>query len=129
MKVVTWNVRGFNKVYKHKELIKFLQVNKVDMIAILEHRVLRKCAEKIITKIAPGWGALCKYQTGKGRVWLLWNPTVCDFSEILINEQYIHGLVNIYDTNKSFYLHRCMGCIPFKIGKNCGTTYWVNQIQ
>lgn len=53
--IVTWNVRGFNKMFKHKELKVFMRDNKVDMIAICEHRVKDTKAAKIIRKVLPGW--------------------------------------------------------------------------
>lgn len=37
--LIAWNVRGLNKVYKHKELMVFLEENKVRVIAITESRV------------------------------------------------------------------------------------------
>lgn len=37
--IVSWNVRGLNKVYKHKELKMFLTDNNVSMLADIEHRV------------------------------------------------------------------------------------------
>lgn len=53
--IVTWNVRGLNKTYKQNELKEFIKENKLGLIAILEHRMYDQKAEKIITKIIPGW--------------------------------------------------------------------------
>lgn len=70
--IITWNVRGFNKVFKHKELRVFMKENKVNMIAISEHRVHEAKADKIIKKILPGWKWYHNVSTScKGRIWVI----------------------------------------------------------
>ncbi|XP_060210733.1 uncharacterized protein LOC132637696 [Lycium barbarum] len=69
----------------------------------MEHMVMKKAAQRIIKKVVPGWEAVFNYQQGdKGRVWLLWNASVCDFTMIQVHEQFIHGLVRVYGSNECF---------------------------
>jgi len=39
MKLITWNVRGLNKVYKQKEVAMLIKTTKVSIIALLEHKI------------------------------------------------------------------------------------------
>lgn len=72
MKLITSNVRGMNMLYKHKELKAFIQSSRVSIIAIVEHKVLEKNAEKIIKKIVPSWSWHANYNTNnRGRIWVL----------------------------------------------------------
>ncbi|XP_060210242.1 uncharacterized protein LOC132637116 [Lycium barbarum] len=103
MKLVTWNVRGLNKVYKHGELIKYMKGNKTSIIAIIEHRVKEKFAEKIVKKIWPSWMWCHNYPTdGKGRLWVLWDPNEIHFDMVGCKEQYIHGTVLAHAMREKF---------------------------
>ncbi|XP_075108980.1 uncharacterized protein LOC142180803 [Nicotiana tabacum] len=92
MKVITWNVRGVNKVYKQKELMEFIKVNKVNVIAIIEHRV-KECKDRqVINKIVPNWEGISNISlNNKGRIWLLWDPKVAIVKEINMHSQYIQA--------------------------------------
>lgn len=75
MNVITWNVRGINKIYKQKEVKKFIQKNDVGLIVILENRVKEKNVSKTIMKIANNWGWCANYShSDKGRIWVMWDP-------------------------------------------------------
>lgn len=72
MNIVTWNVRGLNKVYKQKELKVIIKENKIGLLAILEHRVVEKLETKIIQKIAQGWRWISNASSNnKGRIWII----------------------------------------------------------
>lgn len=55
MNLLTWNVRGLNKIYKQKEFKSFIRNNNVVLISILEHRVKEENAKKITEKFNRGW--------------------------------------------------------------------------
>ncbi|XP_060170802.1 uncharacterized protein LOC132601754 [Lycium barbarum] len=110
MRVVTWNVRGLNNGQKQNDLKKFIVDNKVDIIAVLEHRVAQQKATPIIKKVARGWESVYYYSPNrKGRIWLMWDPRYCEFSVLQMKEQYVHGQVRIYATNKNFLLTAVYG--------------------
>ncbi|KAH0752423.1 hypothetical protein KY285_005571 [Solanum tuberosum] len=74
------NVRGLNKVYKHKELKMFLQENKVGVITITETRVKENNAAQVVMKIAKNWIWHNNYvEDQRGRIWILWNPKMVEF--------------------------------------------------
>lgn len=52
MMIVSWNVRGINKVIKQKEVSYFLNKNHVSLIALIDHKVQQHFAAKIIQKMA-----------------------------------------------------------------------------
>lgn len=91
MKLITWNVRAMNKVYKQKELKLFIKENNVNIIVILENRVQEKNATGVIRKIT--WGSEWKtnyYSSNRGRIWVLWDPMKLDFTVTIATEQVIH---------------------------------------
>lgn len=84
MKLITWNVRGFNKVYKQVELAKFIRKNNVGVLALLEHRVQEIYVAGIIRKVAPGWHWCSNYNTSeKARISIIWNSNEFEFTEII----------------------------------------------
>ncbi|MCD7455278.1 hypothetical protein HAX54_027653 [Datura stramonium] len=40
MKLAPWNIRGMNKVHKHKEVKAFLRMKKVSIMAVMEHKIM-----------------------------------------------------------------------------------------
>ncbi|XP_060212197.1 uncharacterized protein LOC132639796 [Lycium barbarum] len=103
MKVITWNVRDINKLYKHRELKVFIKENKVGVIAIAEHRVKEIRAAKLIKKLVPGWSWCNNYNScPKGRIWILWNPNLVDFRKLHKHGQLIHGEVYIHSIGLRF---------------------------
>ncbi|KAK4718894.1 hypothetical protein R3W88_017232 [Solanum pinnatisectum] len=90
--LVTWNVRGFDQEVKHKEMRLFLRRNKVNMIAIYEHRVREDRVSSIINKIMPSWEWCTNYANNmRGSIWVVWNPGVINFTTIENSAQHIHG--------------------------------------
>lgn len=105
MKLITWNVRGSNKVYKQTELMKFILMNKVGIIAILEHRVQAQYAKQVIMKIAYCWDWHANYSdAGRGRIWVLWNSKDVEFKPLSTHNQVIHGSVKVKATNVLLHL-------------------------
>lgn len=63
----------------------------------------RQVAMKIIHKVALGWEAIFNYkQDDTGRIWMIWNPTYCNFSATQVHDQFIHGKMREFGSNKSF---------------------------
>lgn len=103
MSVITWNVRGLNKVYKQKEVKEFIRGNNKAVIALVEHRVKEIKATEIIKKIAPGWEWILNARTGqKGRIWVLWDPRIYIFNLSDMDEQIIHGQIRVKSKLISF---------------------------
>lgn len=50
MKVLFWNIRGLNKVFKQYEVIFFISVNKIGVIGVLEIRVKLHRVKIIVVK-------------------------------------------------------------------------------
>lgn len=61
MRLILWNVRGCNKPFKQKEIKLFLQKNKADVAVLLETRVKKEKAQKILKKVCRDWGSLNNY--------------------------------------------------------------------
>ncbi|KAK6803540.1 hypothetical protein RDI58_001324 [Solanum bulbocastanum] len=101
--IVTWNVRSFNQKVKHKELRLFIKRNKVNLIAIYEHRVRDDRASIIIKKNMAGWN-WCTHESNnvRGRIWVIWNPNEVTFTRKEDAVQYIHGLIMIKQSNIQF---------------------------
>ncbi|XP_019258106.1 PREDICTED: uncharacterized protein LOC109236386 [Nicotiana attenuata] len=95
---------------EHKELKEFVKTNKVEIIAIYEHRVSEAKAEKIITKILPGWKWCHNVSnTCKGRIWVLWNPNIVQFTMTGSYAQLIHGTVKNFKSIIEFQFSTIYG--------------------
>ncbi|KAH0652021.1 hypothetical protein KY290_032498 [Solanum tuberosum] len=100
---ITWNVRGFNQEVKHKELRLFIRRNKVSIIAIFEHRVREEKAWSNINKIMPGWEWCTNATTEfRGRIWVVWNPSIVKFTRMETSVQCIHGMVGMQQSGVNF---------------------------
>lgn len=92
MKIVTWNVRCMNKVYKHSEFRSFLSVNNVSLIDVLDNRVKEAKAQTIINKITKHWDWHANYtKSPKGRIWILRDRNKVDYTLVSMMDQLIHG--------------------------------------
>lgn len=88
MRVLFWNVRGCNKLFKQKEIKAVLQENKVDVAVLLETRVRLGKSQKIQEKICRGWNAVNNYGfANNGRIWVSWNPRKVVIKEVQGHEQ------------------------------------------
>lgn len=52
MRLVTWNVRGMNKVHSQTEIKQFIRDNKFSIIALIQHKIKEHNVQKVIQKIA-----------------------------------------------------------------------------
>ncbi|GAV83750.1 LOW QUALITY PROTEIN: Exo_endo_phos domain-containing protein/DUF4283 domain-containing protein/UBN2 domain-containing protein, partial [Cephalotus follicularis] len=75
--------------YKTKSLI--LKYN-IAFLGILEMRVRAANTDKVARKIGRGWRVAKNHsQSLLGRIWILWNPSVLQFTVEHISHQAIHG--------------------------------------
>ncbi|KAK6785297.1 hypothetical protein RDI58_018752 [Solanum bulbocastanum] len=95
----------------------FLRRNKVNMIAICEYRVREDRVSSIINKIMPNW-EWCTNSVNnvRGRIWVIWNPDVINFTIVENSEQHIHGQVEMQGSKMKFTavygLHSITARIP-----------------
>ncbi|KAK6796674.1 hypothetical protein RDI58_004375 [Solanum bulbocastanum] len=76
MIVASWNVRGFNKQFKHKELPRVIKKENIVVLAITEHQVTKQKAPGIAKKVFPQWSWYGNYGSNeKGRIWIVWDHT------------------------------------------------------
>ncbi|XP_016515156.2 uncharacterized protein LOC107831867 [Nicotiana tabacum] len=103
MKLVTWYIRGLNKIPIQKEVKRFIRSNKISMIALLEHKINKKKAIQIIRKITTGWDWLANYEhSSKRRIWLLWDANEIECLELGKSSQFTHTAVHIKSMNMRF---------------------------
>lgn len=73
MNIFTWSVRGLNKPFKQKEVILFLNKNKIDVFGCLETRVRAVKAKGILLNFDKNWYHANNYPYSEnGIVWLFW---------------------------------------------------------
>ncbi|KAK4707488.1 hypothetical protein R3W88_032980 [Solanum pinnatisectum] len=97
MKLVTWNTKGINNLHKQKEIKLFLTENKVEITALLEHKIKEHKAGKVIQKIAQCWKWEANYEhTDKGRMWLLKSNQYIQSRVIVKRTSMVFCLVAIY---------------------------------
>lgn len=102
MRILLWNVRGCNKPFKQKEIRVFLHTKKVDVAVLLETRVKKEKAQKIVSKIGKGWKGINNYGTTvNGKIWVIWNPSTAHVQLHEEHEQALHCSVIDVHTGKT----------------------------
>lgn len=72
-----WNVRGFNKMRKHKNVRTWINSARPAFGCLLETRVHQDRCQEIITTTFPGWKHLTNYDFHRlGRIWFVWSEAV-----------------------------------------------------
>ena len=108
MKLLVWNIRGFNHPLKQKEVVSRIKRIKVYFVCLLETRVKKNKMKGIMDKWFHGWKVLHNYSYARnGRIWMLWKD---DFQVSLIasNDQSI--TVNVEYDSKRFFFTAIYGC-------------------
>ena len=73
MKLLFWNVRGFNQSLKQKKVVNRVRKRNVEVVCLLETRVKKNKMQEIISNKFPGWRFLHNYDYAYNRrIWLLW---------------------------------------------------------
>ncbi|KAK9668761.1 hypothetical protein RND81_13G084700 [Saponaria officinalis] len=104
MKICAWNVRGCNSPLKLKEVSDFFQGNHIDVLGILEIRIRRKKASKIIRANFRCLSVFYNYDVHtNGRIWIVWNTRTVSVLPLFIHAQFIHCKLTHHDTNISCF--------------------------
>ncbi|XP_074298627.1 uncharacterized protein LOC141629546 [Silene latifolia] len=126
MIVSTWNIRGFNKLVKHLEVVNFIQHNKIDILGLLETRVKLTKSHRILRSKFKKYSSFCNYNMHhNGRIWLLWDTSTTKVSVLQEHAQVVHCLVQHFASGRSFHL-------SVVYGSNCPMarqSLWNSPIQ
>ncbi|XP_056688014.1 uncharacterized protein [Spinacia oleracea] len=94
MIICSWNVRGINAPSKVVEVRRFLQKNKVDVVALVETRVREINVKKIQNKLGGEWKWEMNYSySPKGRIWVGWRHSLITYQMVNKSDQFIHGVI------------------------------------
>lgn len=98
-----WNMRGFNKISKHKVVRSWIQSKELLFGCLLETRVKESKAMDIVSMVVPGWSFLNNYEySRKGRIWVIWNPQV-RVTPVFKSDQIITVSVLLEGENEEFF--------------------------
>ena len=71
----TWNVRGLNDPQKAREIKKFIEINKLQMVGLVETKVRPHNSGKVQKRLKKGWHWINNNAaSSRGRIWIGWNP-------------------------------------------------------
>lgn len=89
LNILTWNVRGFNRPFKHRDDKRLLFSHKVNILCLLETRVQPSKADVIRNHMFTDWTFYDNYQySNLGRIWLF-HDKLLSISYILILKAFI----------------------------------------
>ncbi|XP_058750195.1 uncharacterized protein LOC131623214 [Vicia villosa] len=89
--IVSWNIRGLNKVAKQKEISSRLFKLQPNIAILLETRVKKEKAEKWRQKIGGNWQVCDNYRNhANGRIWILWQGSKVNIQTVSMTDQMIH---------------------------------------
>lgn len=88
---MVWNLRGATKRYKQKELHKYLYINNIRLVGLVETRVKEQKMKEVVKNIAAGWGIIHNYDTANnGRIWLIWDQNCYEVIKVQGSPQSLH---------------------------------------
>lgn len=77
MNFAMWNVRGLNKTPHKKEVINFINVNRISLMGLVETKVRAQNSAAISKSINKNWKWIFNYEAHDyGRVWISWDPSI-----------------------------------------------------
>lgn len=98
MRLLTWNIRGFNDPLKAPAVKALLGVHDVNIIGLIETKVKAGNAAKVQKRLGQCWQWLDNYtHSSKGRIWLGWKSDALRVNLIHTHEQFIQCLVQSHD--------------------------------
>lgn len=89
--LATWNVRGMNAVEKQREVVHFVNRNKLGLVGLIETKLKRQKLLSCHNKFFQSW----KYvdncdQHPRGRIWILWREAEFEVRELVRTANYFH---------------------------------------
>ncbi|XP_060177915.1 uncharacterized protein LOC132607856 [Lycium barbarum] len=91
MIIAIWNVRGFNKRFKHKEFSRIVNKERITVIVVTKHRVAKQREPKIMKQLLPNWRWHDNYDhNNRGMIWLAWDPSKVDLVMLHVHPQFLH---------------------------------------
>ncbi|XP_058776752.1 uncharacterized protein LOC131651098 [Vicia villosa] len=94
--IVSWNIRGLNKVGKLREISSHLLNFQAEIIILLETRVKKNNVKAIRERLQWKGSFLDNYDHhANGRIWVYWDNNKVDIRHVKSSEQYIH--CGVYD--------------------------------
>ncbi|CAM8892550.1 unnamed protein product [Rhodiola kirilowii] len=85
-KIAAWNIRGLNNPYKKTEVLSWIKKNKLDVVAMVEVKLLENKWAEAVTRCSPGDSWKSEFSISDGgwaRILLLWNGATTKISNIL----------------------------------------------
>lgn len=105
MKIIYWNIRGFNKPFKKMELKKVVKRHNVANLCIVETRIREEHANRIKNAIILGWELVHNYSSHwLCRIWLCWDPGATSAKMVSIHEQVVTCCFEDRDCNWAWFL-------------------------
>ncbi|KAK4402846.1 hypothetical protein Sango_1025300 [Sesamum angolense] len=110
MRIGFWNVRGFNRPFKHNGVAHLIKNNQLCLLGILETKLATSAIPNIINRSFPGWCQANNFDAiAGGRILIIWNPAVVDLYPEDISPQVIHCRVMNKSSQLSFYIYFAYG--------------------
>lgn len=95
--ILSWNVRGLNRVAKNKEVSSRLFNLNPKVAILLETRVRQNNFDKCKKRLEKKWQVIENYSHSvNGRIWILWDDKRIEVKKISCTDQAIHcGMYNL----------------------------------
>ncbi|XP_062100619.1 uncharacterized protein LOC133806546 [Humulus lupulus] len=107
--IMSWNVRGMNKVNKQKSILDVCRLNKVRIGALLETKIKGDKLKDVMFTMFNGW-EFYSSKVVEGRILVIWNANLVQLEVLQESDQLLHCQVKVY--NQISY------CITFVYGSN-----------
>ncbi|XP_062113724.1 uncharacterized protein LOC133824761 [Humulus lupulus] len=107
--IMSWNVRGMNKVNKQKIILDECTLNKVGLVAFLETKIRGVKLKEVMNTMFYGW-EFYSSKIVEGRILVIWNAKMVQLEVLQESDKLLHCQVRLH--NQNFF------CITFVYGSN-----------
>ncbi|XP_062103512.1 uncharacterized protein LOC133814586 [Humulus lupulus] len=107
--IMSWNVRGMNKVNKQKSILDVCRLNKVGIGALLETKIKGVKLKEVMNTMFYGW-EFYSSKVVEGRILVIWNAKMVQLEVLQESDQLLHCQDRLH--NQNFF------CITFVYGSN-----------
>lgn len=85
--IVSWNIRGLNKLAKLREISSRLYSLQTDIAILIETHVKKANADVCRKRLGNKWKFIDNYDHhANGRIWLMWDDNRCHIKKIKSSE-------------------------------------------
>lgn len=89
MIILSWNVRGFNKLQRRKDVLQLCESRKADFFGVLETKIKDANLRSYLSIFDENWHWIHSGKNGKSRIIVFWRKNAVSVTSLELSDQFI----------------------------------------